>query len=160
MTWIALGLMAGLVLGTYDFLTKLALKEKTVLEVVFWCSVLGGLIWLPFFYAPADWASSLDFLGLVPKTLTTAQQLAILPKSIMMVVTWILSYYSVKFLPLSISAGVRASGPLWTALGATIFMSEVLSWSQWLGLAVAMGSYYHPFQGLSPTACLSARAVE
>ena len=28
MTWVALGLLAGLVLGSYDFLTKLALRDK------------------------------------------------------------------------------------------------------------------------------------
>ena len=142
MTWIALGLLAGLVLGTYDFLTKLALKEKTVLEVVFWCSVLGAALWLPFLYAPAQWSGALRVLGLAPQPLDTAQQLALLPKSAMMVATWILSYYSVKFLPLSISAGVRASGPLWTALGAVLLLSESLGWWQWLGLAVSMGSYY------------------
>lgn len=142
MTWIALGLLAGLVLGTYDFLTKLALKEKTVLEVVFWCSVLGAALWLPLLYAPAQWSGTLRTLGLAPQPLDTAQQLALLPKSTMMVVTWILSYYSVKFLPLSISAGVRASGPLWTALGAVLLLSESLNWWQWLGLAVSMGSYY------------------
>jgi drug/metabolite transporter (DMT)-like permease len=60
----------------------------------------------------------------------------------MMVATWVLSYYSVKFLPLSISAGVRASGPLWTALGAVLLLSEQLGWWQWLGLAVSMASYY------------------
>lgn len=142
MTWIALGLLAGLVLGTYDFLTKLALKEKTVLEVVFWCSVLGAALWLPFLLAPAGWSDALRMLGMAPQRLEAAQQWALLPKSAMMVATWILSYYSVKFLPLSISAGVRASGPLWTALGAVLLLSESLGWWQWLGLAVSMGSYY------------------
>ncbi|GKT00571.1 EamA family transporter [Acidovorax sp. SUPP3434] len=142
MTWIALGLLAGLVLGTYDFLTKLALKEKTVLEVVLWSSVLGALIWAPFFFLPAAWAGTLQPMGLYPAALTRAEQLALLPKSAMMVVTWILSYYSVKSLPLSISAGVRASGPLWTAAGAIVFLSEQLNWWQWMGLAVSMGSYY------------------
>lgn len=142
MTWIYLGLLAGLVLGTYDFLTKLALKEKTVLEVVFWCSVLGAVLWLPFLCAPAEWSAALRVAGLAPQRLDTGQQMALLPKSVMMVATWILSYYSVKFLPLSISAGVRASGPLWTALGAVLFLSESLNWWQWLGLAVSMGSYY------------------
>lgn len=142
MTWIALGLLAGLVLGTYDFLTKLALREKTVLEVVFWCSVLGALAWLPFFYPPVEWTDTLRTLGLVPMRLDSSQQMALVPKSAMMVATWILSYYSVKFLPLSISAGVRASGPLWTALGAVLLLSERLNWWQWLGLAVSMGSYY------------------
>lgn len=140
MTWIALGLLAGLVLGTYDFLTKLALKEKTVLEVVFWCSVLGALIWVPFLYVPSS--DALHSAGLAPQHLSAAQQMALLPKSLMMVVTWILSYYSVKSLPLSISSGVRASGPLWTALGAVLLLSESLTWWQWLGLAVSMGSYY------------------
>ncbi|PAT40231.1 hypothetical protein CK623_06970 [Vandammella animalimorsus] len=142
MTWIALGLLAGLILGTYDFLTKLALKEKNVLEVVFWCSVLGALIWAPFFYAPDSWSNALHSAALAPQHLILEQQMAVLPKSIMMVMTWILSYYSVKHLPLSISAGVRASGPLWTALGAVLLLSERLSWWQWLGLAVSMGSYY------------------
>ncbi|CAM3424814.1 DMT family transporter [Paracidovorax anthurii] len=142
MTWIALGLLAGLVLGTYDFLTKLALREKGVLEVVFWCSVLGAMLWLPFFCVPVEWLPALRAAGLAPEPLAPHEQIALLPKSTMMVVTWILSYYSVKFLPLSISAGVRASGPLWTALGAVLLLSETLGWWQWLGLAVSMASYY------------------
>lgn len=142
MGWVSLGLLAGIILGTYDFLTKIALKEKGVLEVVFWCSLLGGLMWLPFFILPTSYKDALQAFHLSPQELTVAQQMAVLPKSILMVATWVLSYYSVKFLPLSISAGVRASGPLWTALGAMLFLSEVLSWTQWLGLAVAMASYY------------------
>ncbi|MDA8443712.1 EamA family transporter [Paracidovorax valerianellae] len=142
MTWIALGLLAGLVLGTYDFLTKLALREKTVLEVVMWSSLLGALLWVPFFFVPAPWANTLKPIGLYPASLTAAEQMALLPKSAMMVATWVLSYYSVKSLPLSISAGVRASGPLWTALGAIVFLSEQLNWWQWMGLALSMGSYY------------------
>jgi drug/metabolite transporter (DMT)-like permease len=142
MTWIALGLLAGLVLGTYDFLTKLALKEKTVLEVVLWSSVLGALIWLPFFFIPPAGADAFRHTGLYPAQLTPAEQWVLLPKSLMMVAAWVLSYYSVKSLPLSISAGVRASGPLWTAMGAILFLSEQLDWWQWLGLAVSMASYY------------------
>lgn len=142
MTWIVLGLMAGLVLGTYDFLTKLALKENTVLELVFWCAILGGLIWAPFFFIPSGHTDMFRTAGLYPSPLSHAQQMLILPKSIMMVASWILSYYSVKALPLSISAGVRASGPLWTVLGAVVLLSEQLSAMQWIGLAVSMGSYY------------------
>lgn len=142
MTWIALGLLAGLVLGTYDFLTKLALKEKTVLEVVLWSSLLGSLIWLPFFFIPVGSVDAFRHAGLYPARLTQEQQWVLLPKSLMMVATWVLSYYSVKSLPLSISAGVRASGPLWTAMGAILFLSEQLDWWQWLGLAVSMASYY------------------
>lgn len=139
MVW---GLLAGLVLGTYDFLTKLALAEKSVVEVVFWCCAIGALLWLPLLCLPAGMAPALRDLGLAPGVLEGRQQMLLLPKSLMMVATWVLSYYAVKALPLSISAGVRASGPLWTALGAVLLLSEQLDWWQWLGLAVSMAAYY------------------
>lgn len=142
MDWMVWGLLAGLVLGTYDFLTKLALAEKSVLEVVFWCSALGALLWLPWLALPGPASPALQHLGLAPGLLGWREQMALLPKSLMMVSTWVLSYYAVKCLPLSISAGVRASGPLWTALGAVLLLSEQLGWWQWLGLAVSMASYY------------------
>lgn len=142
MTWIVPALGAGLLLGLYDFLTKIALKENSVLDVVFFCCLIGGLMWLPFCFMPEFAAAVLQPLALYPKSLTWTEQALLVPKSLMMVVTWVLSYYSVKSLPLSISAGVRASGPLWTALGAMVFLSEQLSWTQWLGLAIAMAAYY------------------
>lgn len=141
MTWVALGLLAGLVLGTYDFLTKLALREKDVLEVVLLSSVLGAFAWAPFMLAPPTFSGALQPLGLYPAALSWREQALVLPKSLMMVATWVLSYYAVKALPLSISAGVRASGPLWTAAGAIVLLGEQLNWWQWLGLAVSMLSY-------------------
>lgn len=56
MDWMVWGLLAGLVLGTYDFLTKLALAEKSVVEVVFWCCAIGALLWLPLLCLPARMA--------------------------------------------------------------------------------------------------------
>ncbi|EJE48689.1 EamA-like transporter family [Acidovorax sp. CF316] len=141
MTWVALGLFAGLVLGTYDFLTKLALRDRGVLEVVLLTSVLGALLWLPLLLVPPAASPALQPWGLYPAPLGWREQALVLPKSLMMVATWVLSYYAVKALPLSISAGVRASGPLWTAAGAIVLLGEQLTWWQWLGLAVSMLSY-------------------
>ena len=141
MTWVALGLLAGLVLGTYDFLTKLALRGKGVLEVVLLSSVLGALVWVPFLLVPPTASQALQPWGLYPAPLSWSEQALVLPKSLMMVATWVLSYYAVKALPLSISAGVRASGPLWTAAGAIVLLGEQLTGWQWLGLAVSMLSY-------------------
>jgi len=142
-TWVLLGLLAGLVLGTYDFLTKIALRETGVLAVVVASSVLGACLWLPFVWVPGGgpWAQALAPLGLHPAPLTWQAHALLLPKSLMMVATWVLSYYAVKALPLSISAGVRASGPVWTALGAIVLLGEHLSAWQWAGLAVSMLSY-------------------
>jgi len=143
MIWIGLGLFAGLLLGTYDFFTKFALREKSVLEVVFLSSIIGSILWIPFFFVPDGLVAVLDPIGLYPKHFSWLEQLAVLPKSLLMVGTWILSYYSVKSLPLSISAGVRASGPIWTAFGAVLLLGEVLSATQWLGIFVATCAYYY-----------------
>ena len=144
MTWVALGLLAGLVLGGYDFLTKLALRAQGVLTVVLVSSLLGACLWLPFLLLPAGLGLGpvLQPLGLQPLPLAWREHALLLPKSLMMVLTWVLSYYAVKALPLSISAGVRASGPLWTAMGAILLLGEQLNAWQWLGLAVSMLSYF------------------
>lgn len=141
MSWIALGLFAGLLLGAYDFLTKLALQRKDVLETVFHSSLIGGLMWAPFLAIPSSIASGIDAYGLAAKPLSMQEHLLVLPKTIMMVVTWVLSYYAVKSLPLSISAGVRASGPIWTAIGAILFFGEALTFWQWGGIAIASLAY-------------------
>lgn len=143
MAWVVLGLLAGLVLGTYDFLTKIALRETGVLAVVVASSVLGACLWMPLLGVPGGGAvaQALAPLGLHPASLAWHAHALLLPKSLMMVATWVLSYYAVKALPLSISAGVRASGPVWTALGAIVLLGEHLSAWQWAGLAVSMLSY-------------------
>lgn len=143
MAWVALGLLAGLVLGTYDFLTKIALRETGVLAVVVASSLLGACLWMPFLWVPGGGTAAqvLAPLGLHPEPLDWRAHAVLWPKSLMMVATWVLSYCAVKALPLSISAGVRASGPLWTALGAIVLLGEQLSAWQWAGLAVSMLSY-------------------
>ena len=143
MTWIILGLGAGIILGIYDFLTKIALRKNGVLEVVFLSSLIGALVWLPFILAPDNAVHALRPVGLAPEGLSLSEHLAVLPKSLMMVVTWVLSYYSVKALPLSISAGIRASGPVWTAIGAYVFLGELLSPMQWTGILLAVAAYYY-----------------
>lgn len=143
MTWVMLGLLAGLLLGTYDFFTKFALREKSVMEVVFLSSFLGSLLWLPLFFLPNGAEVTFKPLGLFPEALPLWSQLLILPKSVMMVVTWVLSYYSVKMLPLSISAGVRASGPIWTSIGAVMLLGEMLTFLQMAGILTATCAYYY-----------------
>lgn len=135
MTWAAWGLLAGLLLGTYDFLTKLALREQPVLAVIAASSALGALLWAPALLAPQAW-------GMAPLALSPRELALLWPRSAMMVGSAVLSYCAVQGLPLSISAGVRASGPLWTAMGALLMLGEFLNAWQWMGLLVSMLAYY------------------
>lgn len=141
MSWIALGLAAGLILGTYDVLTKVAVSRIDVLSLVFLSTIFGSSLWLPFFVYD-EWMAELTGITLRLDGLSAAEHLYILPKSVMMISSWVLAYFSVKNLPLSISAGVRATGPLWTAAAAIIFLGEYLTPIHWLGFAVATFAYY------------------
>lgn len=142
MGWVQLGLIAGILLGTYDVLTKVALNTNKVLPVVAISTVFGSLIWFPFIFN-AYFPSSIVLKDILPvETIGFIDQLFVLPKSIMMVGSWVLAYYSVKNLPLSISAGVRATGPIWTAIAAIILLAENLQLIDWIGLSIACYSYY------------------
>ncbi|KAB2892836.1 MAG: hypothetical protein F9K35_17505, partial [Burkholderiaceae bacterium] len=87
MTWAAWGLLAGLLLGSYDFLTKLALREQPVLAVIAASSALGALLWAPALLAPQAW-------GMAPLVLTPRELALLWPKSAMMVGSAVLSYYA------------------------------------------------------------------
>ncbi len=142
MGWVELGLLAGLFLGTYDVLTKVALTRSSVYPVVIISTVCGSILWVPL--VTAAYFPGMDFFDAIVtvKRLGWGDQLLVLPKSVMMVGSWALAYYSVKNLPLSISAGVRATGPLWTAVAAVFLLAESLQPIDWVGLCIASYSYY------------------
>lgn len=140
MTWMLVGLLSGVMLGVYDVLTKVALHKIKVLSLVFLSTLFGSSLWIPFFIISYPEASADTHAWTVTYSMT--DQLYVFPKSAMMIASWILAYYAVKNLPLSISAGVRATGPLWTAGAAILLLGERLTFLHWVGFIVASYSYY------------------
>jgi transporter family protein len=47
-----------------------------------------------------------------------------------------------KHLPVTIFAPIRATGPLWTLVGAIIIFSEHLNATQWLGVSITLVFFY------------------
>ncbi|MFM7346851.1 MAG: EamA family transporter [Tagaea sp.] len=134
--WVVFGLCAGFILGIYDIATKKGMSGNDVLPVVFWSSVFGALCWLP-----PILALSFDAVSPVRGAGLTAH-LLLLPKSAMMTASWILAYYAVKRLSLSLAGAVRASGPIWTMAGGVVLFAEVLTPLQSAGLTVTVAAYY------------------
>lgn len=141
MTWMLVGLLSGIVLGAYDVLTKIALDRIKVLSLVFLSTLFGSGLWLPFFVLNEE-IGGFPNVYLDIGRLSLLEHLYVLPKSLMMIASWVLAYYAVKNLPLSISAGVRATGPLWTAAAAILLLGEQLTALHWFGFVVASYSYY------------------
>ncbi len=138
MSWIAFGILAGIVLGFYDYWTKKAMEGNGVFAVVFWSSMFGAAAWLPFF-TPLTASSS--FHVDIAQT-NFADQILILVKGLAMTASWLFAYFSVRELPMSFSGAVRASGPIWTLLGGMVVFGEFLSPIQLTAVFVSVLAYY------------------
>ncbi|NVJ27446.1 DMT family transporter [Myxococcus sp. AM011] len=134
--WIAYGLGAGVMLGLYDVWTKKAMTGNSVIPVVMWSSLFGALCWVPVLIPGAL------PIRVEPFGLTWQEQAWLLPKGVAMTASWILAYYAVRELPISIAGAVRASGPLWTLAGGFLMFRELLTPVQFLGLMLTVCSYY------------------
>jgi drug/metabolite transporter (DMT)-like permease len=62
-------------------------------------------------------------------------------KSLIVALSWMCAYFAVKHLPVSIAAPIRATGPMWTLVGALLLLSERPSWLQLAGILTTLGSF-------------------
>lgn len=70
------------------------------------------------------------------------QHALILLKSMIVVSSWVMAFYAVKNLPMTIVSPIRATGPIWTLLGAIVIFSEHLNSQQWLGVTITLFFFY------------------
>lgn len=140
--WILLGIVSMLGLGVYDLLKKQSLNENAVLPVLFFATVSSALLFLPL------WILSITVHGFeqyeyfyVPSGNLTFH-LHVMLKTVIVVSSWILSFLALKNLPISIVSPIRATGPLWTLLGAILIYGEQLTVLQWVGMSVALIFFY------------------
>lgn len=140
--WITLGLVSSLLLGLYDVCKKHALTQNAVLPVLF-LSVLCGFIPLPLLMALSRLAPELmqDTYAFIPVS-SPLQHVHMFVKSLIVSSSWVLAYFAMKHLPISIVSPIRASGPVWTLLGAVILFHERPEPLQWAGMAIVFVSYY------------------
>lgn len=140
--WITLGLISSLLLGIYDVCKKQALNHNAVLPVLFF-SVVFGFLPMPFFLAGSRLAPELmqQIHCYVPDA-TLSQHVHLLLKSTIVSTSWVLAYFAMKHLPISIVSPIRASGPVWTLVGALLIFHERPVPMQWAGMAVVFIFYY------------------
>lgn len=136
--WIVFGVLAGVLLGLYDFWTKKSMEKNGVINIVFWTSFFGMLALVPAIALGQKGAA----LSLSALTLGYKDQLLIFAKGTAMTLSWIMAYYSVKELPMSFSGAVRASGPLWTFVGGVLLFGEFLTPLQFALILISVASYY------------------
>lgn len=140
--WIWLGLVSMLFLGVYDVFKKHALRENAVLPVLFLSNLASGLMAVALLFGSALMPQVMDSLGLLVEPVTVKGQGLLFIKSMIVSISWVLAYFAMKHLPITIVSPIRASGPVWTLVGAIVLFHEAPTGIQWAGMALIFVSYF------------------
>ena len=140
--WLYLSAFSAFFVGLYDITRKKAIHNNAVIPLLFFAILMEALFLLPIIVLSAVSPDFLTQIGIYIPPFSALAHFSCFIKSIIVVSLWILGYFSVKHLPMSIYAPIGASGPAWTLLGAMLAFGERLTPFQWAAFGVLFVSYY------------------
>ena len=138
--WLILAFVSAALLGCYDSLKKQALRGNAVNPVLFLNTLFSSLIFLPFIVL----SGTTDMLdGTIFLTASGGWDMHkyILLKACIVLSSWILGYFGMKHLPLTIVGPINATRPVMVLVGAMLVFGERLNVWQWLGVLLAVASF-------------------
>ncbi|WP_346864146.1 DMT family transporter [uncultured Draconibacterium sp.] len=140
--WAILGLASALFLGIYDIFKKQSLNNNAVMPVLFFSTVASATLFTPFIILSVKSPGLLTGTGLFVPQITPLEHVQVLIKSAIVVSSWVLAFFALKHLPITIVAPIRATGPLWTLIGALLIFHERLNLYQWGGIVITLAFFY------------------
>ena len=146
MTWLLLALSSAVFIGIYE-VQKLALHNNSVLMVLLCTTGISALIFIPPVLLSYSGHISPESFYYIPE-ITRKEHLQVLIKAAIVLTSWLFSYYSMKYLPITIASPIRATAPVWTLLGALVIYSERLTIEQWIGVLVPFVFYMCSMAGM------------
>ena len=142
LSWVVFAVLSAVLLGVYDVAKKASVQDNAVLVVLFACSASGLALFLPLgalTLAAPTWANA---HGVVIAALSWRDHALVVAKAALVTLSWVLTFFALKHLPISLASPVRASAPLFTLLGAVVLFGERPSARQVLGMAVILLAYW------------------
>jgi len=140
--WLYLGIFSAVFLGFYDVSRKQALHGNAVLPVLFFAAAAEALLLLPAaVFSPLS-PELMSRVGLYIPQFDWVGHIHFFLKAVMVGGMWVLGYFSMKHLPISIFSPIAASSPAWTLLGAILLFGERLTATQWVAFGILFVSYY------------------
>lgn len=126
--WLAFAFLSAVLLGFYDVCKKHSLRDNAVIPILFLNTLFCSIIFLPLaFQTPfGGWEI----------------QRYILLKSCIVLSSWLLGYIGIKHLPITIVGPINATRPVMVLVGALLIFGERLNLWQWLGVILAILSFY------------------
>ena len=132
--------MSAALLGCYESFKKEALRSNAVIPVLFLNTLFSSLLFLPFILLSAN-SSFLDGSMFHVASGGWEVHKFILLKSLIVLSSWILGYFGMKHLPLTIVGPINATRPVMVLVGALLLFGERLNLWQWVGVTLAVVSF-------------------
>lgn len=138
--WLLLAFLSAALLGFYDTFKKKALAGNAVIPVLFLNTLFSSLIFLPFILLSG-------YTDVLNGTIFYATgggwevHRYILVKSCIVLSSWVLGYFGMKRLPLTIVGPINATRPVMVLVGAFLVFGERLNGWQWIGVLLAVMSF-------------------
>ena len=140
--WLSLAFLSAVLLGFYDSFKKESLGGNAVIPVLFLNTLFCSLIFIPFILL-SYCGSALDgSIFKVGEYGGWEVQKWILLKSVIVLSSWLLGYFGMKHLPLTIVGPINATRPVLVLVGAMIVFGERLNLLQWAGVLLAVVSFF------------------
>ena len=145
MQWVLLSLISAFLLGFYDIFKKRTVVDNAIIPVLFYSTLISGMLFLPFIitsYLHPEWYTGNFWKQFYVETLTSRQHLLIFGKTALILVSWMFSYSGMKHLPITVVGPVNQLRPAISLLLLFAIFQEHLTWTQWVGVALALVSFY------------------
>ncbi len=139
--WLVLAFLSAALLGFYDSFKKKSLGGNAVIPVLFLNTLFSSLIFIPFIVLSRS-------TGLLDGTIFHVGSGGwevhrfILLKSCIVLSSWVLGYFGMKHLPLTIVGPINATRPVMVLVGALLVFGERLNLWQWAGVLLAVMSFF------------------
>jgi transporter family protein len=133
--WIILAITSALSLGVYDIFKKISLRSNNVLWVLMLNTMFCTLFMSPVLINTLA-SGSIGLDG------TLMGHIHVFIKALIVLSSWVLGYFSIKHLPLTIVGPINASRPVVVLVGALVIFSEHLNFLQWCGVLLGFWSLF------------------
>lgn len=129
-SWLFWILASSAGLSLYDLCKKASVKNNAVFPTLFISTFSGWSALTCFLACTGGFTAVFDVTG--------REMTLLLVKSCIVAASWTATYMALRTLPITCAAPIRATGPLWTLIGAILLFSEVPTPIQGAGMALVM----------------------
>ena len=150
--WVLLAFVSAFFLGFYDVAKKKSLNGNAVLSVLFCNTIFCAIKFLPFIIISAVSpetvqntifnASLSSIYSDCREILPVKAHLLVILKAFIVLSSWIMGYYALKHLPITIAGPVNATRPVLVLMGAVVLFGEKLNLLQWGGVIISLFSLF------------------